>query len=556
MVYPAFTSFVFVLLILVYPNAVTAQHSEFPRLSIAEELRNPTTIHTVADLKREYKKMYSQKDVFEHSEADFNRLGFYYLEEENRPKLAIAVFTINVNAFPESANAYDSLAEALYETNALGLAEDNYLKALNLDLNLKSAWKNLAKIYRKTQNHAKAEALFHRAISSTQFRAWGHEHLGDFYLDEGEQAQATRHYLESWRITNKPDGAFNKLLELEMSNKTLDHTYIANLYRMARIQAPYLYGMWQGEVASLRASLNHARLKQTQAEAVAALPYRLAKKLSKDAIKPPKKHKKIGLTFTAMGCGPYSNYSLKQLESHLKGKRKPKSSRFSVHLGDIFNGKQRQSTLQDYQDIASLFQASEKNPFFFLLGDNDWNDQLKPSQSWAFWQQTIGPLNSIDYPGYTLSNQAARPENFSFKKRGVRFIGINQVGGAIHDPTEWANRIADNGQWIKDMLGNKEDKVIAAVILAHASADVFEHALVSDLQSAARAFGKPILFLHADGHKWEVEQGKWAPNITRVQTDSLYSEKAKKKGLIPPPPVSVYITPSNQLPFVFDRHLL
>lgn len=520
--------------------------------SIAEALRTSTNISSVEALNQKYNTLISQPQAYQHSEKEFNQLGYYFLGKK-KPRLAIEAFTLNVKKFPESSNVYDSLAEAYYSENNLDLAEQNYLFALNLDPNYQSAWKSLAKIYKKTKSDGKAEALFNKALSNSQFQHWGLEQLGDLYLKRDNQNKASTYYLEAWRIKNKPDGAFDKLVKLaKKSGRKNKHLEIANLYRMARIQTPYLYGMWQGEVRALIKSKNMERVEQTLKEAKTALPYKLAKKLGATPKKTNKQSKK-GITFTAMGCGPYSHASEKKLKSHIKSKKKTKHSQFIIHLGDIFNGNNTHSKLGDFKNVADLFINHSKNPAFFVLGDNEWNDQANPNQALNFWQQTIAPINNIDHPRFKVKKQTARPENFTFHKGNVQFIGINQVGGFVHDKKEWKQRIHDNGEWIKENLNQSNDSVIAAVIFAQASADVFEQALISDLQKAARKFGKPILYLHADGHNWIVEKGKWASNITRVQTDMLFP--SKKKSPISHPPVTIYVTPSTQLPFVFDRHI-
>ncbi|HYL93070.1 MAG TPA: tetratricopeptide repeat protein, partial [Alphaproteobacteria bacterium] len=78
-------------------------------------------------------------------ESDLNGLGYQLL---NKKKLqeAIAVFKLNVEAFPKSANVYDSLAEAYMTNGDKQLAIENYNKALSIDPNMESAKSNLKKL--------------------------------------------------------------------------------------------------------------------------------------------------------------------------------------------------------------------------------------------------------------------------------------------------------------------------------------------------------------------------------------------------------------------------
>ncbi|MBK9982458.1 MAG: serine hydrolase [Saprospiraceae bacterium] len=71
-------------------------------------------------------------DEYEISENDINTLGYYYLSlKKNEP--ALALFSINVMEYPNSANAYDSYAEALMKNGDNELAIKNYKKSLELN---------------------------------------------------------------------------------------------------------------------------------------------------------------------------------------------------------------------------------------------------------------------------------------------------------------------------------------------------------------------------------------------------------------------------------------
>jgi tetratricopeptide (TPR) repeat protein len=61
-------------------------------------------------------------------EALINQIG-YQLLFDSKPEEAIAVFKTNVERYPNSANVYDSLAEAYERGGQLDLAEPLYDKA-------------------------------------------------------------------------------------------------------------------------------------------------------------------------------------------------------------------------------------------------------------------------------------------------------------------------------------------------------------------------------------------------------------------------------------------
>jgi peptidylprolyl isomerase len=76
------------------------------------------------------------------SESDLNAWG-YRLLTANQVSEAIEVFKLNVEAYPNSANVYDSLAESYLVHGDKQLAIDNYRKALELDPQSESARKAL-----------------------------------------------------------------------------------------------------------------------------------------------------------------------------------------------------------------------------------------------------------------------------------------------------------------------------------------------------------------------------------------------------------------------------
>lgn len=65
-------------------------------------------------------------------ESEFNALGYEFLERSKTAQ-AVNIFKLNVRAFPVSANAYDSLAEAYMRNGERRLAIENYQKSLDLN---------------------------------------------------------------------------------------------------------------------------------------------------------------------------------------------------------------------------------------------------------------------------------------------------------------------------------------------------------------------------------------------------------------------------------------
>ena len=79
------------------------------------------------------------------SENRFNRLGYSYMGK-NMFKEAITILKMNVEFYPESANCYDSLAEAYMRNGENELAIIYYKKALKLNPNNQNAVVMLKKL--------------------------------------------------------------------------------------------------------------------------------------------------------------------------------------------------------------------------------------------------------------------------------------------------------------------------------------------------------------------------------------------------------------------------
>jgi hypothetical protein len=65
-------------------------------------------------------------------EGDINMLGYAYLMEHEKPKIAESIFKANTTLFPNSANVFDSYAESLMMNGDLQSALKNYQKAVEI----------------------------------------------------------------------------------------------------------------------------------------------------------------------------------------------------------------------------------------------------------------------------------------------------------------------------------------------------------------------------------------------------------------------------------------
>ena len=101
------------------------------RKSLADELQN--TAGDGAAIVARYRELRKQKpDEYDFREPELNTLG-YNLLQRGRAADAVEVFKLNVELFPQSSNAYDSLGEGYAVAGNKELALVNYRKSLELN---------------------------------------------------------------------------------------------------------------------------------------------------------------------------------------------------------------------------------------------------------------------------------------------------------------------------------------------------------------------------------------------------------------------------------------
>lgn len=118
-----------------------------PKKSMALELLDVFSTKGLATGIDTYQKL--KKDpTYGIKEGDINNAG-YQLLQTGKTKEAIEVFKINVETFPKSGNAYDSLGEAYVKDGNTKLAIENYKKSVELDPTNENGKKVLEEISKK-----------------------------------------------------------------------------------------------------------------------------------------------------------------------------------------------------------------------------------------------------------------------------------------------------------------------------------------------------------------------------------------------------------------------
>lgn len=86
-----------------------------------------------------------EPEGYDFSEPQLNTLGYYFLER-GEIDTATRIFQLNVEAYPDAFNTYDSLGEAYMEAGNRELAIENYRKALELNPESENAKRMLERL--------------------------------------------------------------------------------------------------------------------------------------------------------------------------------------------------------------------------------------------------------------------------------------------------------------------------------------------------------------------------------------------------------------------------
>lgn len=219
-------------------------------------------------------------------------------------------------------------------------------------------------------------------------------------------------------------------------------------------------------------------------------------------------------------------------------------SEFLVHLGDIVSGSKKVWPEAQYIKVANILRKS-KIPVFVVLGDNEYNDLDDPALGLQFWKKHFLHFDKQFRYEPAIQRQEVRPENFAWISKGALLIGVSLPGGRVHDKEEWARRMQDDADWLKHCMRKWRNSVHAAVVMAQATPTADHDLFFRQLSSHCKEFDRPVLYLHADGHVWQVEKAWRAPKLWRVQTDQVGRN----------PPVIVTVTGDEKEPFLFERRL-
>lgn len=226
---------------------------------------------------------------------------------------------------------------------------------------------------------------------------------------------------------------------------------------------------------------------------------------------------------------------------------------FVVHVGDIKSGGSPCSD-ELYLQRRQMFQAS-RHPFILVPGDNDWTDchrkaaggydpperlarmrQLFYADALSLGQRTLALERQSDDPGTAAEFRDYR-ENVRWARNGVLFIGLNvpgsnnNFGRTPQMDAEHEQRGRANAAWLAQGFERARDMGYAAVFVFIQANPDFSLAYLrrvnradgyaafkKDLLAHTLAFGKPVVLVHGDTHRFRVDQPLYDPaTLQRVE---------------------------------------
>ena len=229
--------------------------------------------------------------------------------------------------------------------------------------------------------------------------------------------------------------------------------------------------------------------------------------------------------------------------------------RFSVHVGDIKSG----STLcteEIYRKVLVEFQSFEQ-PLIYTPGDNEWTDCGRPKAGGYDPEERLAAVRKLFFPDHNsfgknklaLTSQALEPayaayvENNRWTTGNVAFATIHLVGSNNNfvpndskgQNREFYDRQKANLAWLDAVFAEATAQHRLGVVL-FTQADMFNPAknardadgftaILAALSKHTVAFGRPVLLVNGDSHRYIVDKPLPNPaaprqvlqNFTRLQ---------------------------------------
>lgn len=190
---------------------------------------------------------------------------------------------------------------------------------------------------------------------------------------------------------------------------------------------------------------------------------------------------------------------------------------FTVHVGDIQKVDNTKCAESSYERVASLLKKGPL-PTLLIPGDNDWYDCPDRQGSFQLFMKYFGKFETMwhkaDYQPLDVQRSEDNPELFVFYVEGILFVGIHLINAPPHQEEAelWDARMKMNKEWLALNVETyfEQYEIRGVIIFGHSlrsprTRPFFLSASDYFLNITHRA-ELPVLYLHGDGHKWDVDQ--------------------------------------------------
>ena len=224
---------------------------------------------------------------------------------------------------------------------------------------------------------------------------------------------------------------------------------------------------------------------------------------------------------------------------------------FTIHVGDIINGQTRCDDAL-FLRVRDMF-ATFNGPLVYTPGDNEWTDCHRADNGGYDPVERLAkvrglfftdPARSLGREKIALEHQGTDArhstyiENQRWEKSGIIFATLHIIGSNNNlqrdqaAVNEYIARNAANLAWMQAAFARATERNARAVVLAFQADPGWEFDGREDQRSGftdtlnalrlhARAFGKPVLIVHGDKHRFIVDKPLYQNrqliyNVTRM----------------------------------------
>jgi hypothetical protein len=287
--------------------------------------------------------------------------------------------------------------------------------------------------------------------------------------------------------------------------------------------------------------------------------------------------------FVAIGDMPYNIPKDYEKFDRLIGTINASKPSFTVHVGDIKSGSTACSD-ENFKKVFDQFQTFD-GPLVYTPGDNEWTDCHRQNNGSYEPLERLAKIRSMFFPeiGKSLGRTTMAVEsqaqvmadkfstfveNTRFVKNGVLFVVAHIVGSNNNleprDPKaamEFFARDAANVAWINAAFAKaKAENLKAVVVVSQANPyDIKQEfpavpsasgfiATIKAIENGSKSFGKPILYIHGDEHRFVIDRMvgtdlKPIPMTTRLQVYGANQVHGVKVSVNPDSPGVFGFTP-------------